>query len=74
MPVLPPGTSLSQPRFHVELGYVFLVEMSEADSKPSKPSVIIATIGHVDHGKTELTSAIMTVLAKPYSGSARAYD
>ena len=30
----------------------------------SKPHVNIGTIGHVDHGKTTLTSAITTVLAK----------
>lgn len=30
----------------------------------SKPHVNIGTIGHVDHGKTTLTAAIATVLAK----------
>ena len=30
----------------------------------SKPHVNIGTIGHVDHGKTTLTSAITNVLAK----------
>ena len=30
----------------------------------SKPHVNVGTIGHVDHGKTTLTSAIKTVLAK----------
>ncbi|MCG6923072.1 MAG: elongation factor Tu, partial [Acidobacteria bacterium] len=29
----------------------------------SKPHVNIGTIGHVDHGKTSLTSAITKVLA-----------
>ena len=29
----------------------------------TKPHVNIGTIGHVDHGKTTLTSAITTVLA-----------
>ena len=29
-----------------------------------KPHVNIGTIGHVDHGKTTLTAAITTVLAK----------
>ena len=28
----------------------------------SKPHVNIGTIGHVDHGKTTLTAAILTVL------------
>ena len=30
----------------------------------TKPHVNIGTIGHVDHGKTTLTAAITTVLAK----------
>ncbi|ESL09339.1 elongation factor TU [Trypanosoma rangeli SC58] len=38
----------------------------------SKPHLIIGTIGHVDHGKTTLTSAITTVLAK--NGKAKALD
>ena len=38
----------------------------------SKPHVNIGTIGHVDHGKTTLTAAITTVLAK--QGGATAMD
>jgi elongation factor Tu len=38
----------------------------------SKPHLNIGTIGHVDHGKTTLTAAITTVLAK--SGKAKARD
>lgn len=38
----------------------------------SKPHVNIGTIGHVDHGKTTLTAAITTVLAK--KGWAKASD
>jgi elongation factor Tu len=34
----------------------------------SKPHVNIGTIGHVDHGKTTLTAAISTVLAKKFPG------
>src|SRR3989339_858029 len=34
----------------------------------SKPHVNIGTIGHVDHGKTTLTAAITTVLAKNFPG------
>lgn len=37
-----------------------------------KPHLIIGTVGHVDHGKTTLTSAITTVLAK--KGLATAMD
>ncbi|MDF1509196.1 elongation factor Tu [Robertmurraya sp. DFI.2.37] len=40
----------------------------------SKPHVNIGTIGHVDHGKTTLTAAITTVLAKAGGGEARGYD
>ncbi|WP_067729217.1 elongation factor Tu [Oceanobacillus damuensis] len=41
----------------------------------SKSHVNIGTIGHVDHGKTTLTAAITTVMAKRNgSGNAMAYD
>ncbi|MEK0435362.1 MAG: Elongation factor Tu, partial [Pseudomonadota bacterium] len=40
----------------------------------SKPHCNIGTIGHVDHGKTTLTAAITTVLAKKGFAQARAYD
>ena len=40
----------------------------------SKPHVNVGTIGHVDHGKTTLTAAISTVLAKTGKAKARAYD
>ena len=40
----------------------------------SKPHVNIGTIGHVDHGKTTLTAAITTVLAKSGHAKARGYD
>ena len=38
-----------------------------------KPHVNIGTIGHVDHGKTSLTAAITTVLAKSGGATAKAY-
>jgi elongation factor Tu len=38
--------------------------MSKQKFDRSKPHVNIGTIGHVDHGKTTLTAAITTVLAK----------
>lgn len=38
--------------------------MAEGVFKRTKPHVNIGTIGHVDHGKTTLTSAIHQVLAK----------
>ncbi len=40
----------------------------------NKPHVNIGTMGHVDHGKTTLTSAITTVLAKKGLSKAMAYD
>ncbi|EFE52701.1 putative translation elongation factor Tu, partial [Providencia rettgeri DSM 1131] len=48
--------------------------MSKEKFERSKPHVNVGTIGHVDHGKTTLTAAITTVLAKTYGGSARAFD
>ncbi|MBQ9108314.1 MAG: elongation factor Tu, partial [Clostridia bacterium] len=38
--------------------------MAKAKFERTKPHVNIGTIGHVDHAKTTLTSAITTVLAK----------
>ena len=40
----------------------------------SKPNVNIGTIGHVDHGKTTLTAAITTTLAKAGLAQVMAYD
>ncbi len=40
----------------------------------SKPHVNVGTIGHVDHGKTTLTAAITTVLAKRGGAVAKGYD
>ena len=40
----------------------------------SKPHVNIGTIGHVDHGKTTLTAAITTVLAKKGLSEQRSFD
>ncbi|MEK4883257.1 elongation factor Tu [Bacillus sp. FSL W8-0223] len=48
--------------------------MGKAKYDRSKPHVNIGTIGHVDHGKTTLTAAITTVLAKQGKAEARAYD
>ena len=38
--------------------------MAKEKCDRSKPHVNIGTIGHVDHGKTTLTAAITTVLAR----------
>ena len=40
----------------------------------TKPHLNIGTIGHVDHGKTTLTAAITTVLAKKGMAEARKYE
>ncbi len=48
--------------------------MSKAKFERTKPHVNIGTIGHVDHGKTTLTSAITKVLAKKGLAQARNYD
>ena len=40
----------------------------------TKPHVNVGTIGHVDHGKTTLTAAITTVLAKAGKATAKSFD
>jgi elongation factor Tu len=47
--------------------------MAKDTFKRDKPHVNIGTIGHVDHGKTTLTAAITTVLAKAGKAQARGY-
>src|SRR3990167_6905800 len=44
--------------------------MAKAKYERTKPHVNIGTIGHIDHGKTTLTSAITKVLHTKYSGVA----
>ncbi len=48
--------------------------MAKDKFERTKPHVNVGTIGHVDHGKTTLTAAITTVLAKKGFATARAYD
>ncbi len=48
--------------------------MSKEKFERNKPHCNIGTIGHVDHGKTTLTAAITSVLAKKGWAQARAYD
>ncbi len=48
--------------------------MSKEKFERSKIHVNVGTIGHVDHGKTTLTSAITTILAEKYGGLPRAFE
>ncbi len=48
--------------------------MAKETFKRDKPHVNIGTIGHVDHGKTTLTAAITTVLAKNGLSEVRSFD
>ncbi|MCK5819065.1 MAG: elongation factor Tu [Psychromonas sp.] len=45
--------------------------MSKEKFERNKPHVNVGTIGHVDHGKTTLTAAITSVLAKKHGGEAK---
>lgn len=48
--------------------------MAKEKFERGKTHVNVGTIGHVDHGKTTLTAAITTVLAKKGFAKASAYD
>ncbi|MBP3220721.1 MAG: elongation factor Tu [Neisseriaceae bacterium] len=48
--------------------------MAKEKFERTKPHVNVGTIGHVDHGKTTLTAALTTILAKKFGGAAKAYD
>ena len=48
--------------------------MAKEKFERTKPHVNIGTIGHVDHGKTTLTAAITTVLAKAGLSELRSFD
>ena len=49
--------------------------MAKEKFERNKPHVNVGTIGHVDHGKTTLTAAITTVLAKRVEGNElRSFD
>jgi len=47
--------------------------MAKETFERTKPHVNIGTIGHVDHGKTTLTAAITTVMAKEFGGVAKQF-
>jgi elongation factor Tu len=48
--------------------------MAKGVFERKKPHVNVGTIGHVDHGKTTLTAAITSFLAKKGFAEARGYD
>ena len=48
--------------------------MAKVKYERTKPHVNVGTIGHVDHGKTTLTAAIASVLAKAGGAEIRSFD
>ncbi|NOZ22151.1 MAG: elongation factor Tu [Planctomycetes bacterium] len=48
--------------------------MAKEKFERTKPHVNVGTIGHIDHGKTTLTSAITMVLADKGLANAKSYD
>lgn len=48
--------------------------MAKEQFKRDKPHVNIGTIGHIDHGKTSLTSAITTILSKSGLATAKKFE
>ncbi len=48
--------------------------MAKEKFERTKPHVNVGTIGHVDHGKTTLTAAITSVLAKAGNAEVKSYD
>ena len=60
------SSASSEEAFENEVEYDFI--------ERSKPHINIATIGHIDHGKTTLTSAITLVLANKGLSELRSYD
>lgn len=48
--------------------------MAKEKFERSKPHVNVGTIGHIDHGKTTLTAAITTILAKRGLSEVRSFD
>jgi elongation factor Tu len=48
--------------------------MSKAKFERKKPHVNVGTIGHVDHGKTSLTAALLQVLSKQGKAQVKSYQ
>ncbi len=47
--------------------------MAKANFERTKPHVNVGTIGHIDHGKTTTTAAILAVQAAKGLGEAKSY-
>src|SRR2546425_11684329 len=47
--------------------------MAKAKFERTKPHVNVGTIGHIDHGKTTLTAAILQVLSKQGKAEVKSY-
>ena len=47
--------------------------MAKEKFNRSKPHLNVGTIGHIDHGKTILTSTITNILAKHKLSTAKSY-
>src|SRR5436853_4410545 len=48
--------------------------MAKGEFKRTKPHVNVGTIGHIDHGKTTLTAAILARQAHRFGGTALSYE
>ena len=48
--------------------------MSKGKFERTKPHVNVGTIGHVDHGKTTLTSALTLITSRRFGGEYRPYE
>jgi elongation factor Tu len=48
--------------------------VSKGKFERTKPHVNVGTIGHVDHGKTTLTSALTLITSRRFGGEYRAYE
>lgn len=63
--------------YHYLLNHKYKITMAEAFDR-TKPHINVGTIGHVDHGKTTLTAAILTTLkaheAEGYGASVKGVD
>jgi len=70
-------TTASTARYNNTNNAIFLTNLrafATAKFSRNKPHLNVGTIGHVDHGKTTLTQAIMTVLSKKGLAESKSYE